>query len=423
MGAPCGASYSSSLCGSDRQRYEDKTELCGVDPFDPGVRYVANVDLWPRVDKCDIMDFLVLRTSFVSRKQPKAYKSMDGHNYVTSGWVQEPLLKQVSADTVIVITQACSHVAALLFYLEYGVRARDGDSCTDVSNSWLPPHVRKIVVRPVEEIDFSSSTMKKKVLDGECRPKNTPNGRPKPAAPPPTKAEWKVLFDAVVASGLRPAVLSTHPDYSDMFVPAIRACNSSDLRLIYDCAAKNLDYEGLMQLCEQIFDSFVITEQACESIESRTRSQALSANCYAYRTGRVTASKLYDVCHTRLESPLASLLKTICMPHADKPSTPPMKYGREKDAEALLKYKSLSEKQHEDVNFKEAGLFVRTEHVYLGATPDLLVECSCCGASVVEVKCPWKVKDGQLSDLLSDKNGCVTEVDGELELKKTHRYY
>lgn len=105
MGAPCGASYLSSLCGSDRKRYEDKTELCGADPFDPGVRYVANVDLWPRVDKCDIMDFLVLRTSFVSRKQLKAYKSMDGHNYVTSGWVQEPLLKQVSADTVIVITQ------------------------------------------------------------------------------------------------------------------------------------------------------------------------------------------------------------------------------------------------------------------------------------------------------------------------------
>ncbi|KAH8019474.1 hypothetical protein HPB51_019496 [Rhipicephalus microplus] len=40
--------------------------------------------------------------------------------------------------------EACSHVAALLFYFEYGVRARDGDSCTDVANSWLPPHVRKI---------------------------------------------------------------------------------------------------------------------------------------------------------------------------------------------------------------------------------------------------------------------------------------
>ncbi|KAH8038207.1 hypothetical protein HPB51_024980 [Rhipicephalus microplus] len=106
---------------------------------------------------------------------------MEGHNYVTSGLVQELLLTHVNADTVIVITQvnhsqslsappvkawilsksdgevvaahcsciagngeACSHVAALLFYLEYGVRARDSDSCTYVANSWLPPHVRKI---------------------------------------------------------------------------------------------------------------------------------------------------------------------------------------------------------------------------------------------------------------------------------------
>ncbi|KAL3218897.1 hypothetical protein MRX96_031262 [Rhipicephalus microplus] len=174
-------------------------------------------------------------------------------------------------------------------------------------------------------MDFRSSTMKKKILDGECRPKNAPNGRSKPAAHPPTKAEWKVLFDAVVASGLRPAVLSTHPGYSDIFVPVIRACNGSDLRLIYGCTANNLNYKGLMQLCDQIFDSLIITQQACESIETRSRRQALSANWYAYRTGRVTASKLYEVCHTRLESPSESLVKSICMPHVGKPSTPPNK--------------------------------------------------------------------------------------------------
>ncbi|KAH7973135.1 hypothetical protein HPB52_021794 [Rhipicephalus sanguineus] len=196
---------------------------------------------------------------------------MEGHNYVTSGWVQEPLLKQVSADTVIVnhsqslsappvkawilaksdgevVAAHClcmagngevgSHVAALLFYLE------EGDSCTDVANSWLPPHVRKIVARPVAEMDFSSSTMKK-ILDGECRPKNTPNGRSSLRHLPQQK--WNG-----------------------------RACNGSDLRLIYDCTAKNSDYKDLMQLCDQIFDSLVITKEACESIE--TRSQALSAN-------------------------------------------------------------------------------------------------------------------------------------------------
>ncbi|KAL3195290.1 hypothetical protein MRX96_015769 [Rhipicephalus microplus] len=108
-----------------------------------------------------------------------------------------------------------------------------------------------IVARPVAQMDFSSSTMKKMILDGECRSRNMPNGQSKLAAPSLTKAEWKVLYDVVAVSGLHPAILSTHPDYSDMFVPVIRACNSSNFRLIYDCPAKNLDYKDLMQLCER----------------------------------------------------------------------------------------------------------------------------------------------------------------------------
>ncbi|KAL3177308.1 hypothetical protein MRX96_009990 [Rhipicephalus microplus] len=86
---------------------------------------------------------------------------------------------------------------------------------------------------------FSSSTMKKMILDGECRSSNTPN----------------------VTS-----------------LPVVRACNCYDFHLIYDCTAKNLDYKDLMQLYDQIFDSLVIMQQACESIQIRTRSQALSVN-------------------------------------------------------------------------------------------------------------------------------------------------
>lgn len=39
------------------------------------------------------------------------------------------------------IGEACSHVAALLFYLECVARARKDRSCTDGANLWLPPHL------------------------------------------------------------------------------------------------------------------------------------------------------------------------------------------------------------------------------------------------------------------------------------------
>lgn len=54
----------------------------------------------------------------------------------------------------------------------------------------------------------------------------------------------------------------------------------------------------------------------------------------------------------------------------------------------------------------------------------MLVECSHCGAGVVEVKCPWKGRDGRLTGMLKDTNSCVREVDGgKLQLKQTHHYY
>lgn len=61
--------------------------------------------------------------------------------------------------------------------------------------------------------------------------------------------------------------------------------------------------------------------------------------------------------------------------------------------------------------------------MFLGATPDMLIECKCRDVGVVDVKCPWKVKDTNLSHLLNDAKRCVRESDGALEIKTTHRYY
>lgn len=101
--------YAAGLNEVDRARYESKIELCGVDPFVLGEADCATSvelwPLWPRVDDVDIVDFLVLRTSFVTLKQLKSRKSLEGHNFLTSGWVREPWQKQVSAETVLIVTK------------------------------------------------------------------------------------------------------------------------------------------------------------------------------------------------------------------------------------------------------------------------------------------------------------------------------
>lgn len=98
--------YAATLCVKDQVRYSSKVALCGVDPFELRESdCVRDINLWPRIDAADINEFLVLRTSFLTRQQLKARKGLDGHNFVTSGWVREPSVKEVSSDSVILKTK------------------------------------------------------------------------------------------------------------------------------------------------------------------------------------------------------------------------------------------------------------------------------------------------------------------------------
>lgn len=122
--------YISGLCDMDRERYALKVDLCGFDPFELDARDCENsCALLPRVTMCDIFDFLVLRTSFVTKNQLKSYKALDGHNYVTSGWVRQPSTKETGPDTVVVVTQVSSpaflfcgilRVALIFFFVHAG---------------------------------------------------------------------------------------------------------------------------------------------------------------------------------------------------------------------------------------------------------------------------------------------------------------
>ncbi|KAH7984256.1 hypothetical protein HPB52_018658 [Rhipicephalus sanguineus] len=73
--------YTATLCQKDRERYEEKTRLCGLNPF--ALRAddcVSDMDLSPHVDISDIHEFLVLRTSFITWEQLKSRKALEGHN-------------------------------------------------------------------------------------------------------------------------------------------------------------------------------------------------------------------------------------------------------------------------------------------------------------------------------------------------------
>ena len=106
-------------------------------------------------------------------------------------------------------------------------------------------------------------------------------------------------------------------------------------------------------------------------------------------------------------------------------STPPknlsaLKYGRNMEEVAKQKYVKIFEKEHQSAKHRECGLFISEEDRFLGATPDLLLECSCCGKGVLEIKCPYSI----VNEIPSPDNlPYLVSSDGSVTLKENHAYF
>lgn len=70
--------------------------------------FESDISLWPSIEYPDIVNYLVLQTSWVTKTQMKAYKSMEGYNFFVSGWVNDVLVKPVGGDISIIFARVSS---------------------------------------------------------------------------------------------------------------------------------------------------------------------------------------------------------------------------------------------------------------------------------------------------------------------------
>ena len=59
----------------------------------------------PTVEYPDIVNYLVLQTSWATKQQMKTYKSMEAYNFFVSGWVNKLQTKQVGTDKSVVFAR------------------------------------------------------------------------------------------------------------------------------------------------------------------------------------------------------------------------------------------------------------------------------------------------------------------------------
>ena len=151
---------------------------------------------------------------------------------------------------------------------------------------------------------------------------------------------------------------------------------------------------------------------------------------YMCRKHVITASKSHDVLTKRRKLQKDSAGAVNLWPLFEKisglvhinPNIPALKYGRAMEVNAANDFHKSHAKEHQDFKLAKCGLFLHNEFPFLGASPDRIVKCSCCGKACLEVKCPMSINyttpqdpDAKLPYLLRDYNH-------KLSLNNHHKY-
>ena len=188
---------------------------------------------------------------------------------------------------------------------------------------------------------------------------------------------------------------------------------------LFDPKHKKLSKEMLLQLSKEVFVSLSVTDEQAMAIELATRTQRLSSDWYSQRQGRITASLFHDVFTFKEKNSPDSLLKRLLC-NVDISHIPAIKWGVEKEDTARREYIAKMSSLHQGFRCTLTGLVVNPQYPFLGASPDALVECSCCGGQgSVEIKCPFSGKGAHPSQLHRLKNSFLNETG----LRQNHKYY
>ena len=78
---------------------------------------------------------------------------------------------------------------------------------------------------------------------------------------------------------------------------------------------------------------------------------------------------------------------------------------------------------HCDFTCTVTGLIINTDYLHLGASPDEMTQCRCCGSGLVEIKCPFSVRNLIFVPKTDEIKEKLTFLSQNGKLKISHKYY
>lgn len=203
-----------------------------------------------------------------------------------------------------------------------------------------------------------------------------------------------------------PGHIFTVKEYADIFK------RERNIGQEFDCNDK---------LVQEFVDHLNIDQTQSDTICSKTVQQGGSQFWTDQRSGRITASNFYKVCHlkeTTDKTNTNKLLMNYC-PTINIPE--PLEWGHEKTISAAqLYFKKLNHK-HCDLVLKESGLVVNPLWPFLGASPDRIRYCKCHCKTLLEIKSLYSKRNLLPAVAAADK--VIKTPNGYILKQETAWYY
>ena len=422
-----------------------------------GVRY------WPVTLYPDIFNFLAFHPNELASSDLSDYKTSKAYCYFSQGWLAPLKFNNISGDSKVCLlrgtcrpsqrindtphklwlclcketgkilvthctcmagmSQTCNHVAAALFRVESACRmGLNNPSCTSTACQWLPNNK---VVEPVKIKDLK---LKREGFGKRGKKQAGLNTAKKRNFNPIAKSTYKLTFEDVAAAlktvcKESDSILFTALPKVDSQVPqGAEAVSVHSLKTLFNASESGEDFLGRSN---SYYD-----EDKIKCIEKLTRGQNENTNWNLFRKHVITASKAHDVKarHATLQrakdtsdvNPLSTFDKISG--NDLNLSVPAVRYGQTMENEAVDSFVENFKVAHKDVSVTECGLFLLKDMPFIGASPDRIIECSCCGTACLEIKCPFSIRHTTPTDS-SVQLPFLKTIGDKMVLNRNHKYF
>lgn len=474
--------YFKKLSNQDSQLYLKKLQLNSgtqlPDPYSLREKWSDDIRNLPPVTSRDVTEYLLDTPSEFTKENLRAYKSLEAYDYFACGHVQDVLYNKINdkedfcfikADVLPSQRQskgtqmykvwvclnkkqgwiftanctcmaglgsACSHAAALMFKLEAAVNLQlhEGTAPTSELCQWKQCK-KSVTPSPLTEINFKKPKKGDLPLPEEVpsdAPKNYSCSDPTVGANALSKNRLKELYRinksaAVFTSLSKDIFLDVNDEHS-----AGSETESDDAQestympqpftSLFDPSSVNMDEKQLLEHSKQRYEIYsrTYTNEAYQKLEEITRRQSECKSWRFHRAGRITASVCYQAVNTNLTQPCKSVLHTI-MQYSEVVDTNATRYGKRMEKEAITMYLENQKYMHKNLQVKNCGLLVTEKYPFLGASPDGIVTCDCHADRILEVKCPYKYREGLFVHAWENDKTFILNKNGSVKAK--HQYY